>query len=291
MHDDSPQVPRLEKAASYVKSKTRLVPEVGLVLGSGLGGYADTLGDRVVLPFGEVPGMPVSHVVGHAGNLVLGTVGGKTPGTRALPVAAMQGRVHLYEGHPVADVVFGVRLMISLGVKTILVTNAAGGVSEGMKPGDLMLIEDHLNLTSKSPLTGTNESALGVRFPDMTRAYDPSLGALADEVAATLGFRLLRGVYAGMLGPQYETPAEVRMVRTLGAHAVGMSTVLETIASRHMGARVLGFSCITNVAAGLSKETLNHAEVTDVAERVKGRFIALLEGVLTGIAAGRGAAA
>lgn len=284
MHDDSPQVPRLEKATAYVKSKTSLAPQVGLVLGSGLGGYADTLGERVVLPFGEVPGMPVSHVVGHAGNLVLGTVGG-------MPVAAMQGRVHLYEGHPVADVVFGVRLMISLGVKTILVTNAAGGIAEGMQPGDLMLIEDHLNLTSKSPLTGTNESALGVRFPDMTHAYDPRLGALADEVASTLGFRLLRGVYAGMLGPQYETPAEVRMVRTLGAHAVGMSTVLETIAARHMGARVLGFSCITNVAAGLSSETLNHAEVTDVAERVKGRFIALLEGVLTGIAAGRGAAA
>ena len=291
MHDDSPQAQRLEKAAKYVKSKTNLTPQVGLVLGSGLGGYADTLSDRVVLPFGEVPGMPVSHVVGHAGNLVLGTVGGTSGESSALSVAAMQGRVHLYEGHPVADVVFGVRLMISLGVKTILVTNAAGGISEGMMPGDLMLIEDHLNLTAQSPLTGSNESALGVRFPDMTRAYDPDLGRLAEAVAAAQGFRLLRGVYAGMLGPQYETPAEVRMLRTLGAHAVGMSTVLETIAARHMGARVLGFSCITNVAAGLSSETLNHAEVTDVAERVKGRFTAMLEGVLTGIAAGRGAPA
>jgi len=286
MHSESAQAPRLEKAVAYVKSQTSVAPEVGLVLGSGLGGYADTLGDRVVLPFAQVPGMPVSRVVGHAGNLVLGTVA-----SGALRVAAMQGRVHLYEGHPVADVVFGVRLMIALGAKTILVTNAAGGISEGMVAGDLMLLEDHLNMTAQSPLTGTNESALGVRFPDMTRAYDPALGALADEVAAAQGFKLLRGVYAGMLGPQYETPAEVRMLRTLGAHAVGMSTVLETIAARHMGARVLGFSCITNVAAGLSKETLNHAEVTDTAERVKGRFMALLEGVLAGIAAGRGVAA
>jgi purine-nucleoside phosphorylase len=286
MHHEAPQAPRLETAVAHVKSKTGIVPQVGLVLGSGLGGYADTLGDRVVLPFAEVPGMPVSRVIGHAGNLVLGTVA-----NGALQVAAMQGRVHLYEGHPVADVVFGVRLMISLGAKIILVTNAAGGIGDGMRAGDLMLIDDHLNLTGQSPLFGPNEEALGVRFPDMTRAYDPKLGALAEVVATVQGFRLLHGVYAGMNGPQYETPAEVRMLRTLGAQAVGMSTVLETIAARHMGARVLGFSCITNIAAGLSKETLNHAEVTETAERVKGRFTALLEGVLTGIASGRGAAA
>ncbi len=286
MHHDSPQAPRLDAAASHVRSRSDLAPEVGLVLGSGLGGYADTLAARTVIPFADVPGMPVSHVVGHAGNLVLGRVG-----DGGLPVVAMQGRVHLYEGHPVADVVFGVRLMIRLGAKIILVTNAAGGIGDGMRPGDLMRLDDHLNLTSQSPLTGANEPALGVRFPDMTRAYDPALGALAHEVAAAQGFPLLQGVYAGMLGPQYETPAEVRMLRTLGAHAVGMSTVLETIAARHMGARVLGVSCITNVAAGLSGETLDHAEVTDVAERVKGRFTGLLEGVLRGIAAGRGAAA
>jgi purine-nucleoside phosphorylase len=286
MQHHSPQAPRLDAAASFVKSRTPLVPRVALVLGSGLGDYADTLAARTVIPFAQVPGMPQSHVVGHAGNLVLGHVG-----EGGLPVIAMQGRVHLYEGHPVADVVFGVRLMIRLGASIVLVTNAAGGLAEGMQPGDLMRIDDHLNLTAQSPLTGTNESALGVRFPDMTRAYDPALGALAQEVAQAQGFSLLQGVYAGMLGPQYETPAEVRMLRTLGAHAVGMSTVLETIAARHMGARVLGISCITNVAAGLSSEVLDHAEVTDVAARVKGRFTGLLEGVLRGIAAGRGGGA
>jgi purine-nucleoside phosphorylase len=169
----------------------------------------------------------------------------------------------------------------------VIVTNAAGGLADGMQPGDLMILEDHLNLTGRSPLVGPNESQLGVRFPDMTEAYDRRLAALADEVAAREGFSLRRGVYAGMLGPQYETPAEVRMLRALGAHAVGMSTVLETIAARHMGARVLGLSCITNVAAGLTEGTLSHAEVTDVATRVRGRFTALLSGVLEAIAHGR----
>jgi purine-nucleoside phosphorylase len=276
----APQAPRLETAERVVRARSAVAPRVALVLGSGLGGFADTLGDRVVIPFADVPGMPRSHVEGHAGNLVLGAAHG-------MPVVAMQGRVHLYEGHPPEDVVFGLRLMIALGARYVLLTNAAGGVADGMQPGDLMLIEDHLNLTGRSPLVGPNESQLGARFPDMSEAYDRRLRALADEVAARAGFSLRRGVYAGVLGPQYETPAEVRMVRLLGAHAVGMSTVLETIAARHMGARVLGLSCITNVAAGLTEGKLSHDEVTEVAARVRGRFTALLSGILEAIAQGR----
>lgn len=274
-----PQHPRILTALAAIQRTHKKTPTVGLVLGSGLGAYADTLANKVVIPFGEVPGMAKSNVVGHAGNFVFGDVG-------SLHVVAMQGRVHLYEGHPVSDVVFGARLMTKLGAKSLLITNAAGGCGKGLEAGDLMLIDDHLNLTGENPLVGANEPELGVRFPDMTRAYDPALGSYAVHVATKLGFALKRGVYAGLLGPTYETPAEVRMLRALGADAVGMSTVLETIAARHMGARVLGFSCITNLAAGMTGETLSHDEVTETAERVKGRFTSLLHGVLTGIATG-----
>ncbi len=207
------------------------------------------------------------------GNLVLGRAEG-------VPVVAMQGRVHLYEGHPVDDVVFGTRLMVRLGAHSVVLTNAAGGIGDGFTPGDLMVIDDHLNLTGHNCLVGSNDEALGPRFVDMTVAYDAELRGLAHEAAGALGFSLERGVYAGMLGPSYETPAEIRMLRTLGAHAVGMSTVLETIAARHMGARVLGLSCITNLGAGLSGEVLSHAEVQEVADRVRERFISLLRGVL-----------
>ncbi len=272
------QMPRLERARDTIQKLHGTAPKVGLVLGSGLGAYADTLASKKIVPFADVPGMAVSKVVGHAGNFVFGNVGD-------MHAVAMQGRVHLYEGHPVADVVFGIRLMISLGAKTIIITNAAGGCGQQLSAGDLMLIDDHLNLTGQNPLVGANEPDLGVRFPDMTRAYDPALGTYAMDVAKKQGFTLKRGVYAGLLGPTYETPAEVRMLRGLGAHAVGMSTVLEVIAARHMGARVLGFSCITNLAAGMTGETLSHDEVTETAERVKGQFTSLLHGVLTGIAA------
>jgi purine-nucleoside phosphorylase len=275
----APESTRVQTAAAHVRAHRDLAPKVGLVLGSGLGGYADTLVDPTKLAYEHVPGMPRSRVEGHAGNLVLGKVHG-------MPVVAMQGRVHLYEGHSPADVVFGARLMIALGARTLLVTNAAGGCGDGMAAGDLMVIDDHLNMTGQSPLTGENDAALGVRFPDLSEAYDARLRALADRVAGSQGFSLRHGVYAGNLGPAYETPAEVRMARTLGAHAVGMSTVLEVIAARHMGARVLGLSCITNLAAGISAQPLSHDEVTETANRVKGRFTALVDGILAAIAKG-----
>ncbi|PRQ04376.1 Purine nucleoside phosphorylase 1 [Enhygromyxa salina] len=279
MTDANTQVGRLDEALADLRQHTKVTPKVALVLGSGLGSFADTLAAKTVVPFGEIRHMPVSKVVGHAGNLVVGEAAG-------MPVVAMQGRVHLYEGHPVVDVVFGLRLMLRMGAEVVVITNAAGGCGDGMEAGDLMLITDHLNLTGQNPLIGLNEPELGVRFPDMTQAYDPELGALAKQTAAAGGFSLREGVYAGLLGPTYETPAEVQMLRGLGAHAVGMSTVLEVIAARHMGARVLGISCITNKAAGISDQPLSHDEVTETATRVRGQFIGLLEGVLSGIAAG-----
>ena len=270
---------RLSSALAVIRKRTAVTPRVALVLGSGLGSFADTLGGATKIPFGEIPSMPVSRVVGHAGQLVVGRTDG-------LDVVAMQGRVHLYEGHPPSDVVFGLRLMLRMGAGIVIITNAAGGANPAFTPGDLMLIEDHLNLTGQSSLTGPNEEALGARFPDMSVAYDAKLRALALEAASKAGFQLVRGVYAGNLGPAYETPAEVRMAQRLGADAVGMSTVLETVAARHMGARVLGISCITNKAAGLSPVPLDHAEVEETARGARARFVSLLRGVLSGIAAG-----
>lgn len=272
------QSARVEAALAAVRKRTTVSPRVALVLGSGLGGFADTLEGATKIPYAEIPTMPVSAVVGHAGNLVVGRAEG-------VDVVAMQGRVHLYEGHSPADVVFGARLMIRMGARIVIVTNAAGGANPSFSPGDLMLIEDHLNLTGQSSLTGPNEETFGPRFPDMSHAYDPGLRALALEAASAAGFQLVRGVYAGNLGPAYETPAEVRMAQRLGADAVGMSTVLETIAARHMGARVLGVSCITNKAAGLSPTALHHAEVEETARQARGRFVALLRGLLARIAA------
>ncbi len=278
MADFPPQMPLIESATKDVRAHTDRRPSVALVLGSGLGSYADTLEDRVVVPYSAIGGMPVSKIVGHAGNLVFGKVGG-------LEVVAMQGRVHLYEGHPAADIVFGVRLMRQLGADTLLITNAAGGCGDGMVAGDLMRITDHLNLTGRNALEGPNEEAFGPRFPDMSAAYDRALGAIADEVAKAQGFELRRGVYAGLLGPTYETPAEIRMLKSLGADAVGMSTVLEVIAARHMRMRVLGVSCITNLAAGIATHELSHDEVTETATRVRSRFIGLLSGVLKRVGA------
>ncbi len=271
------QSQRIDAALAVIRQRTKVQPRVALVLGSGLGSFADTLENATKIPYTAIPTMPVSGVVGHAGNLVIGRAEG-------LDVVAMQGRVHLYEGHPPADVVFGARLMIRMGARVVIITNAAGGANPAFSPGDLMLIEDHLNLTGQSSLTGLNEDALGVRFPDMSAAYDPGLRAIALEAASAGGFQMVRGVYAGNLGPAYETPAEVRMAQRLGADAVGMSTVLETIAARHMGARVLGISCITNKAAGLSATALDHAEVEETARSSRGRFVALLRGVLSRIA-------
>ncbi len=262
----------LGAAAQVVSSRVKTKPRVALVLGSGLGAWADDIEDAVKIPYDEIPGIPSSKVAGHAGRLVLGTAAG-------VPVVAMQGRVHLYEGHSAQSIVFGTRLMLTLGADTLLITNAAGGIDPTFAPGDLMLIEDHLNLTGDNCLRGENDDSLGPRFPDMSQAYDRELMGLADEVASADGYELKRGVYAGLLGPSYETPAEIRMLRTLGANAVGMSTVLEVIAARHMGARVLGVSCITNLAAGMQAE-LSHDEVKDTAERVRDRFVGLLSGVL-----------
>jgi purine-nucleoside phosphorylase len=246
-------------------------PRVGVVLGSGLGAFGDSLDGLTKLPYAEIPHMPVSRVAGHAGNLCFGAV-------RGVPVVCMQGRVHMYEGHPVSSVVHGVRTMARLGVKCVLLTNAAGGVEPAWSAGDLMLVTDHLNLTGTSPLLGANDESMGPRFPDMTRAYDEALRAALKEVAAAAGIALREGVYAGLLGPTYETPAEVRMIRGLGAQAVGMSTVAEVIALRHMGVRVGALSCITNLAAGITSATLNHKEVEETARARRSELLTLLTG-------------
>ncbi len=259
----------LSEAVSAVQSRSKIVPAVGVVLGSGLGAWADSLSSLDRIPYGEIPRMPRSSVVGHAGNLCLGLSDG-------VPVACLQGRVHLYEGHDPDRVVFGVRLLARLGCRAVLLTSAAGGLGAGFAPGDLMLITDHINLMGKNPLCGANIEDFGPRFPDMTEAYEPALRAAAREAAAETGTTLHEGVYAGLLGPTYETPAEIRMVATLGASAVGMSTVPEVIALRHMGVPVAAISCITNLAAGISKTKLDHSEVEATARMTRDRFTALL---------------
>jgi purine-nucleoside phosphorylase len=268
---------RIARAVTSIRARSGVQPRVGIVLGSGLGAFADALQGTTDVAYAQIEGMPATHVAGHAGKLVLGVHAG-------LPVAALCGRVHLYEGHAPERVVFGVRLLIGLGARTIILTNASGAIREDLRAGDLMLIEDHLNLTGQNCLTGINDDAIGPRFPALNDAYDPALRTLCRQVAKAGGIALTSGVYAGMLGPSYETPAEIRMLRTLGADAVGMSTVLETIAARHMGARCLAISCVTNQAAGLSAEPPNHAEVQATAQLASQRFTALLSGVLDAIA-------
>lgn len=254
-------------------------PRVGLVLGSGLGSYADTLAGAVRVRYGDLPGFPQSQVVGHAGNLVYGRAPSWATGPQ-VEVLVMQGRVHSYEGHSLQAVALPVRVLVASGCEVVILTNAAGGIGAGLVQGSLVLIQDHINLLGNSPLRGPNDDSLGPRFPDMTAAYDPQLLDLAERVGAGLGMRLARGIYAACPGPQYETPAEVRMLRGLGADLVGMSTVPETIVARHMGARVLGISCVTNLAAGLSGGALSHDEVTETAARVRGDFVRLLDGIL-----------
>jgi purine-nucleoside phosphorylase len=249
----------------------KLEPRVGVVLGSGLGPFADGLADLVKIPYAELPHLPSSNVVGHAGNLCFGRVDD-------VPVVCMQGRVHTYEGHPMWQVVHGVRVMARLGVSCVLLTNAAGGIAEGWAPGDLMVITDHLNFMFHHPLLGPNEEALGTRFPDMTNAYDPGLRAMVEDVARAENIELRHGVYAGWLGPCYETPAEIRMLKTLGAQAVGMSTVPEVIALRHMKTRVAALSCVTNLAAGLGKGELDHKEVEETARARRADLQRLLRG-------------
>ncbi len=261
----------LDEAVSAVRAAVPAAapPLVGVVLGSGLGAWGDGLDQLSKIPYAQIPHMPRSSVVGHAGNLCLGRAGD-------VPVACLQGRVHLYEGHDPERVVFGVRLLARLGCQAVLLTNAAGGLDAGFAAGDLMLISDHLNLMGKNPLSGPNHDALGPRFPDMTEAYDRALRDAAVAASLEVGVHLQQGVYAGLLGPTYETPAEIRMMRVLGAAAVGMSTVPEVIALRHMGVRCAAVSCITNLAAGMSPTKLDHSEVEATANRTKGRFTALL---------------
>ncbi|AQS56621.1 MAG: purine-nucleoside phosphorylase [Novibacillus thermophilus] len=256
-------------AAAYIQKRAAQSPKIGLVLGSGLGVLAEQMTRAVKIPYGDIPSFPISTVPGHAGQLVLGKLGGND-------VVTMQGRFHYYEGYALSEVTFPVRVMHELGVETVIVTNAAGGINESFESGDLMLIRDHINFTFRNPLIGRNQPEWGPRFPDMSEAYDRTLRKLAREVASEQGIRLQEGVYAGVTGPSYETPAEIRMLRTLGGDAVGMSTVPEVIVARHMGMRVLGISCITNMAAGVLDQPLSHEEVMETAERVRGTFMTLV---------------
>ena len=269
---------RIELAAAAVRTRMQgAAPTVGLILGSGLGGYADGLANATAIDYAEIPEFPRSHVVGHRGRLVIGDRAG-------MRCIAMQGRVHVYEGHSAQTVAFPARVLIALGAKTLIITNAAGGLNASWDPGTLMIIRDHIDLLRDHPLRGPNDDEVGPRFPDMTAAYDPQLRELARATAARLGVAVQEGVYVAMPGPCYETPAEVRMLQGLGADATGMSTVPEVVVARHMGARVLGISCITNKAAGLGAGHLSHAEVTETANRVRGSFEGLLDGILGGLA-------
>lgn len=266
------EMKRIDEAAAKVLAVCGKA-DIGVILGSGLGDYAEALEDAVKLPYSEIPSFPRSTVAGHAGMWCCGTLYGKR-------VVMMQGRFHYYEGYGMKDVTLPVRVMQKIGVKTLIVTNAAGGVNLGYHPGELMVIGDMFSMTAQNPLIGPNLDAFGPRFPDMSCAFDKELRALAHECANEQGFALREGVYAQMTGPTYETPAEIRMLRTLGADAVGMSTVPEVIVARHGGMRVLGISCITNMAAGILDQPLNHAEVTETANRVKGQFRNLLDRII-----------
>ena len=270
---------RVRHAADFVRERISAPPQIAIVLGSGLGEFAARVADAVALPYDAIPGWPQSTVVGHAGQLVMGIVQGRR-------VAVLSGRAHFYEGHPLSTVVFAIRAIATLGVKAIILTNAAGGINTSFSQGALMVIDDHLNLMGSNPLVGPNDDRFGARFPDMTEVYSKRLRALAHRAADAIGLDLAHGVYAGLHGPSYETPAEIRYLRAIGADAVGMSTVPEAIVARHMGVEVLGISCITNMAAGVLPKVLDHAEVMETAQRVRGSFIALLEGIVGGFDTG-----
>jgi purine-nucleoside phosphorylase len=264
---------RIQATANVVKARIGDTPDVAIVLGSGLGEFAEGLADSIVTPYGDIPNWPASAVIGHAGKLVVGTLAGKK-------VAALSGRAHFYEGHDLRTVTFAARVMGVLGIKHLFLTNAAGGINVSFKPGTLMVIDDHINLLGSNPLVGPNEDRFGFRFPDMTEVYSKRLRAIADEAAAAKGLAIAHGVYVAVHGPSYETPAEIRFLRTIGADAVGMSTVPEALVARQMRIEVLGISCITNPAAGVLPKPLHHDEVMEVARRVRGEFSSLLEGVV-----------
>jgi purine-nucleoside phosphorylase len=261
-------VARLDEAAAFVRARAPLEPQVGVVLGSGLGAFGDSLEGATAVPYAEIPHFPAATVVGHGGSLVLGRC-------RGVPIAVMKGRVHFYEGYSLEQVVFPARVLGRLGIQTLVVTNAAGAVNQAYAPGDLMVIEDHINLLG-NPMLGPNEDALGERFFDMSEAYDRGLRDAAEAACGAARVRCHRGVYLALTGPSFETPAEIRAFRTLGADAVGMSTVPEVIAARHMGIRVAGLSCVTNMAAGVLDQKLDHREVLETGERVRQQLLEVL---------------
>jgi purine-nucleoside phosphorylase len=274
---------RLSAAAEWLRGRLPHPPLVGVILGSGLGDFADGVDERVTIPYGDIPGFPAAAVIGHSGTLVAGTV-------RGVPTVVLSGRVHYYEGHPMPAVVFPARVLGLLGCRTVIVTNAAGGIDRSFKSGNLMLIEDHINAFGTNPLVGANDEDLGPRFPDMSDAYRKDLRSLALAVAKRQRIPLKHGVYVGVHGPSYETPAEIRAFRAWGAHAVGMSTVPEVIALNQMGVGVLGISCITNMAAGVLKQKLDHREVLETTQRVKGDFVRLLTFLVQALGTGRSGA-
>jgi len=260
---------RVMEAVQFIRINCPLNPQVGVVLGSGLGGFADAVAEPTTFVYGHIPHFKDVSVAGHAGCLVIGKVG-------PVQVAVLKGRLHYYEGHDIGEVVFPVRVLAKLGIGSLLLTNAAGGVNREFKPGDLMVIRDHLNLMGVNPLRGMNDERLGPRFPDLSAAYDPEFRKMILAALAEAGLGSREGVYAGLGGPSYETPAEIRMLAGLGADAVGMSTVPEAIAARHMGVRLAGISCITNLAAGISARPLSHEEVTEAGARANSDFVRLL---------------
>jgi purine-nucleoside phosphorylase len=268
---------RAEAAARFLLKQTKLRPKIALVLGSGLGAFADEFAGATRIPYAKIPNFPRSTAIGHAGQLVIGKVDG-------IEVAAMQGRVHLYEGYSVKDVAFPIRVFARMGVRAVILTNAAGGIKKEFTQGRLVVLSDHINLQGVNPLSGPNDENFGARFPDMSVAYDKRFRELALAEGRLLGIELGEGVYAALAGPSYETPAEIRYLKTIGADLVGMSTVPEVIAARHSGMRVLGISCVTNAAAGILAQPLDHNEVLQTGERVKGQFIALLRAVIPDIA-------
>lgn len=267
---------KIKESADYIISQSKYKPEIGLILGSGLGSLADTIEDAEYYNYHDIPNFPVSTVEGHEGRLVIGKLANKT-------VIAMQGRFHFYEGYSMQEVTFPVRVMKLLGVEKLIVTNAAGSVNTNYKPGDLMLITDHINFSGDNPLIGANLKEFGPRFPDMSEAYKKDLRELAKKVAVNLNIDLKEGVYMMFSGPTYETPAEIRMARTIGADAVGMSTVPETIIANHSGIKTLGISCLTNMAAGILDQPLNHEEVIETSNKVKADFLKLMNSLIENI--------
>ena len=268
---------RAERAAKFILSKTKLRPKIALVLGSGLGSFADELTDAVRIPYEKIPNFPRSTAVGHAGRLVIGKVEG-------IAVAAMQGRVHLYEGYSAREVAFAMRVLARLGIRSAILTNAAGGINLQFTQGALVVMRDHINLQGANPLVGPNDDSLGPRFPDMSEAYSRAYRETAKRMAAELGIAVSEGVYAALLGPSYETPAEIRYLRAIGADLVGMSTVLEVIAANHMGIKSLGISCVTNMAAGVLPQKLHHEEVLQTGAEVAGTLVRFLKALLPRLA-------